>query len=142
MVAQPEKENLILNEKDITITRCTYLILLSSSPKTAAIQRAIAGSLYPTSWHYEQKVYAVTSSTEFRVDLFFYIANSKQSLNDLAKPVLNMMFEPRGTNENATALVGVLFEGINEEKISHITLRKRVVESYREQGVDVTVVWE
>jgi hypothetical protein len=41
-----------------------------------------------------------------------------------------------------TAPVGVLFEGINEEKISSINLRKRVVESYREQAVDVTVVWE
>ena len=70
------------------------------------------------------------------------IADGKQNLNDLAKPVLNTLFEPGGTNDNATVAGEVLFPGVNQEKINHITLRKREVESFREQGVDVTVVWE
>ena len=70
------------------------------------------------------------------------IAHGKQSLNELAKPVLNTLFEPCGTNENRTVAGEVLFPGVNQEKINHITLRKKEVESFREQGVDVTVVWE
>ena len=70
------------------------------------------------------------------------IADGKQNLNDLAKPVLNILFEPGGTDENTTVAGGVLFPGVNREKICCINLRKREVESYREQGVDVTVVWE
>ena len=76
------------------------------------------------------------------VYLVFYIANGKQNLNDLAKPVLNTLFEPGGTKKNTTVVGEVLFPGVNQEKINHITLRKGEVESFRDQGVDVTVVWE
>ena len=76
------------------------------------------------------------------VYLVFYIANGKQNLNDLAKPILNTMFEAGGRNENTTVAGGVLYPGVNQERITSINLRKREVESFREQGVDVTVVWE
>jgi len=92
--------------------------------------------------HYKSKAYGVVRRTEFMVYLVFYISHGKQNLNDLAKPVLNTMFESGGTNDNAAVTGGVLFTGVNQEKINHIALRKREVESFREQGVDVTVVWE
>ena len=92
--------------------------------------------------HYEKKVYAVTSSTEFTLCLSFYVVNGKQGLSDLAKPVIDTLFQPRTSNENRTAPVGIMFEGMNETKITSLTLRKREVESFREQGVDVIVAWE
>ena len=50
------------------------------------------------------------------VYLVFYIANGKQNLNDLAKPILNTMFEAGGRNENTTVAGGVLYPGVNQRE--------------------------
>ena len=61
-------------------------------------------------------------------------------LDNLAKPVLDTLFQSRNAQAQDKNLTGVLFD-VDDDHVFKLRLEKRLVMTDEEEGVDVTIAW-
>ncbi|MFZ5555263.1 MAG: hypothetical protein ACOZDY_00845 [Pseudomonadota bacterium] len=62
-------------------------------------------------------------------------------LDNLAKPVLDTIFCARFAQAPSRDVTGVLFD-VDDARLYHLTVEKRIAAAETDEGVDVTVDWD
>jgi hypothetical protein len=80
----------------------------------------------------------------FAVEVTFYLgeqAFGRADLDNLAKPVLDTLFESRNPQAPDAALTGALFPGLDDDRVTRLHLEKRPAAAPELQGADIKVSW-
>ena len=80
--------------------------------------------------------------TEFHVALIFFLTRNNSDLDNLAKPVLDTLFHPRNAQVNDANLTGALFPNIDDPQVFDLSLKKRIVKTIEQAGIDIFVSWQ
>lgn len=122
------------------------------SPIVFSVRRAIPKGLGASSAEWRQTLSqavrpirspAVNGDTEFKVEATFHLLPQDKwhlvDLDNLAKVLLDTLFKPRHPPvlEDGSRF---LFDA-DDGQVIELTLRKRLVDEEKEQGVDVRVTW-
>jgi hypothetical protein len=86
---------------------------------------------------------AVPSSASFSVALKFFVDElgpTSADLDNLAKPVLDTLFEPRPNPNAPVEISGAVFKA-HDALITELTLRKQHVANPTDLGVRIVVSW-
>lgn len=86
----------------------------------------------------------VAATTRFHVRMAFLLhteAVNQVTVEHLAQPVLDILFQPRFVRTEYASLTGTLFR-VGYERVFKLILEKRHVSTIAQAGVDVTVTWE
>jgi hypothetical protein len=78
----------------------------------------------------------------FTVEVVFYLgeqAFGRADLDNLAKPVLDTLFESRNPQAPDAALTGALFPGVDDDRVTRLHLEKRPAAAPELQGADIKV---
>ena len=81
---------------------------------------------------------------KFEVEIIFHMRTTtfkKSDLDNLAKPVLDTLFQPYDVQVKDKSLSGALFE-LDDNQVHKLLLEKRLVNTYQEEGADINVSWE
>jgi hypothetical protein len=84
------------------------------------------------------------SDALFTVEVTFYLgeqAVARADLDNLAKPVLDTLFESRNPQAPDAALTGALFPGVDDDHVTRLQLEKRPAGTPELQGADIKVSW-
>jgi len=80
----------------------------------------------------------------FPVRIPFHLAPStlaRADLDNLAKPVLDTLFESRNAQVPDESLTGALFAGVDDDRVFSLHLDKRAALAPEEEGADISVTW-
>lgn len=86
----------------------------------------------------------ISTNAQFSVALIFLIGEDyigRTDLDNLAKPVLDTLFQIRNAQVKDPSLTGALFD-VDDDQVFKLNLEKRLVSSEEEQGVEISIVWE
>ena len=84
----------------------------------------------------------VSSDTRFAVEIVFLMTAAhigRADLDNLAKPMLDTLFQTRNAQVKDLSLTGALFN-VDDDRIFKLILEKRLVSTGAEEGVDIKVV--
>lgn len=79
----------------------------------------------------------------FTVDVEFFLPlQTKNDIDNLAKPVIDTLFKPGVPNGNQDpAITGKVFPLADDAQVRQLNLRKTLVQSIEECGATITVCW-
>jgi hypothetical protein len=79
----------------------------------------------------------------FTVDVEFFLPlQTKNDIDNLAKPVIDTLFKPGVPNGNQNpAITGKVFPLADDLQVRQLNLRKTLVQSIEEYGATITVCW-
>jgi hypothetical protein len=92
------------------------------------------------------KIPSIAQSARCTIDLIFVFSGSNVNgvdLDNLTKPVLDALFEPRSEKDKDYEISGALF-GIQDSLIFDLRLRKigLPIKGGSEEGIDIIITWQ
>lgn len=85
----------------------------------------------------------ISSKTRFSVRVRFFLGRnlSRADLDNLAKPVLDTLFQPYQPQVKDLSLTGALFQ-VDDSSVYQLCLEKLLVSDPSEEGADISIFWD
>jgi len=86
--------------------------------------------------------YSLPDDSYFEVTITFYLPRStfaQTDLDNLAKPVLDTLFHAKYPQAKIKGVTGTLLRDVDDGRVVSLFLKKQLVESEEQAGVDISV---